>query len=71
MRSVADDLSEEQLLAFQQLTPSERVEMACRLSEEGIAIYIEVNGVDREEAIRRMRRSRSAGRRTSRCMEQE
>jgi len=71
MRSVADDLREEQLREMQKLTPEERIELALRLGEEGLRFFMATHGLTREEAIRQIRRQRRAGRAPSRCMDDE
>lgn len=62
MRSVADELREDQMRAIGALTPEERVELAARLGEEGILLFMETQDVDRAEAVRRIKAERSAGR---------
>jgi hypothetical protein len=71
MRSVADDVREEQLREWAAMSPAERMELAFRLGEEGIQFMMAGQRIDRDEAIRRMRRTRRAGRRPSRCHDDE
>jgi hypothetical protein len=71
MRSVADDLREEQLREMAAMTPAERVKLALRLGEEGLRLMMSTQGIDRDEAHRRIRQSRQAGRRPSRCHDDE
>ena len=65
MRSVADDLREEQRREMLALSVDERIALALELGEEGIALLMSAQGIDREEAIRRIRRTRHIGRRPS------
>ena len=71
MRSVADDLREEQIRETLAMTPDERVRMAMRLGDEGLNFFMSANGLTREEALARIKRMRSAGRVPSRCMGDE
>lgn len=52
----------EQLAA---MTPGERVALAVRLGDEGLASYMATHGVDRQTAIARIRATRRLGRRRS------
>jgi hypothetical protein len=66
MRSaVAHAVSEEQREQLAAMTPAERVALAVRLSEEGIASYMATHGLDRQTAIARIRGTRRVGRRSS------
>jgi hypothetical protein len=47
------------------MTPAERVALAVRLGEEGIASYMATHGLDRQTAIARIRATRHVGRRPS------
>lgn len=49
------------------LSPAERVALAARLGEEGIASYMLTHGVGRSVAIARIKVSHRFGRRPSRC----
>jgi hypothetical protein len=62
MRSVADDVGDDQIREIHALTPSERLKLASRLGEEGILFFMEINGVDRAEAVRQIKTERSTGR---------
>lgn len=66
MHSVADDLREEQIREVQKMTPDERVQLALRLGERALEIYMAANHVDRAAAVAALRRSGSAGRIPSR-----
>ena len=66
MRSaVAHAVSEEQREQLAAMTPAERVALAVRLGEEGIASYMATHGLDRQTAIARIRATRRVGRRSS------
>lgn len=71
MRSVADDLREEQLREMLELTPDQRVQLAMRLGEEALQFFMVTNHLTRDEAVRRIRKQRRAGRNPSRCMSEE
>jgi hypothetical protein len=53
------------------MTPDERVVLAVRLGEEGLASYVETHGVDRRTAVARIKATRRLGRRPSVCAEAE
>lgn len=66
MRSrVAEEVREAQRREMLALPVEERIELARRLSEEGIALLMASQGIDRDEAIRRIHESHSRGRRRS------
>jgi hypothetical protein len=72
MRSVADDVREKQAAEVRAMTPGQRVRLAMELGEQGLAIFMSAQNItSREEAIRRLKKIGRAGRRHSRCMEQE
>jgi hypothetical protein len=71
MRSVADDLREAQVRDLQQLTPEQRVQLALQLGEEGLEFFMATNRLTREEAVKKIRLQRRAGRNPSRCMDEE
>jgi hypothetical protein len=62
MRSVADDLRRESILALAALTPLERIALALRLGDEDVARYAAVQGTPEDEARAAFRRAREAGR---------
>jgi hypothetical protein len=68
MRSVADDLRDDLRQSLQDLSLDERMELAFRLGDEGVAAFQEANGLDREAAVRLLQRRRQAGRTPSRCL---
>jgi hypothetical protein len=47
------------------MTPDERVQLAARLREEGLAAYMSTHGVDRATAIAQIKATRRLGRRRS------
>ena len=47
------------------MTPDERVDLAFKLGEQGLAEYMVTRGVDRRTAISRIRATRRLGRRPS------
>ncbi|MBK5259801.1 MAG: hypothetical protein JJE51_09425 [Thermoanaerobaculia bacterium] len=71
MASVADDLSREQLERFAKMTVSERVALSERLGEEALAAFMSANHLDRESALKAIRRSRRIGRRPSACADEK
>lgn len=68
MRSVADELRNEFRDEMKRLSAEERLELALRLGEEGLELFRQANGLDRETAIRLLQRRRQAGRIPSKCM---
>jgi len=67
MRSVADDLREEQRREIQALTADERIALAFRLGERDLEFFMAANQVDRNTAIAHFRRAGAAGRIRSVC----
>jgi hypothetical protein len=63
--AVAHAVSQEQREQLAAMTPSDRVALAVRLGEAGIASYMATHGVDRHTAIARIRATRRLGRRPS------
>ena len=51
------------------MTPAERLKLAGELGERSLRIYMSANRVDRETALRAVRRSRRFGRKPSRCFD--
>ena len=68
MSSTAKRLRAESLERLRKMTPAERVAEALHLGEQSILFYAAAQGIDREEARRRLERSSQKGRRTSRVM---
>ena len=71
MASVADDLRQEQLDRFARMTPAERVALSEKLGQDGLAAFMSANGLDRESALKAIRRSRRVGRRPSSSADEE
>ena len=71
MASVADDLRREQAERFARMTPAERVALGEKLGEEGLAAFMSANDLDREAALKAIRRSRRVGRRPSNSADEE
>ncbi|HZM97378.1 MAG TPA: hypothetical protein VFB92_28355 [Vicinamibacterales bacterium] len=51
------------------MTPDERIRLAERLGEEGLASYMDTHHVDRQTAVARIKATRRLGRRPSACAE--
>jgi hypothetical protein len=67
MRSkVAREVADARAARIAAMTPAERVALALRLCDEGIAAYMAAHGVDRRTAVARIKATRQAGRRYSR-----
>ncbi|HUJ13877.1 MAG TPA: hypothetical protein VL284_08835 [Thermoanaerobaculia bacterium] len=70
MRSkVAEELRREQTEDIRAMSIEERIALALELGERDLQLYIALNEVDRETAVRAIRREHRNGRRYSRCME--
>lgn len=67
MRSVADDLRDQDLRQVQTLTADERVALAFRLGERDLELFMATNQVDRKTAMASLRRAGAAGRIRSVC----
>ena len=66
MRSqAAADARQRQFERYAAMTPDERVALALRLGEEGLAAYMATHGVDRRTAVARIRVTHRVGRRPS------
>lgn len=71
MRSkLAEQLKKEQRERIARMTPAERLALTERLGEEGLAEYMSANRLDRVAALLAIKRSRRAGRRPSRCLDE-
>jgi len=53
----------------QHMTPTERIELVDRITEEWITNFMAAQGVDRRAAKTFLRRMRRAGRQPSACMD--
>jgi hypothetical protein len=65
MRSVADDLRRDGRAALQQLSSSERVELALRIGDDDAAMLSMAAGISIPEARRRLAAQRTCGRQRS------
>jgi hypothetical protein len=66
MRSrVAEEVREQQRREMLALSVEERVELARRLGEEGTAMLMAAEDIDRDEAVARIQRMHARGRRPS------
>ena len=66
MRSrTADAVASIRAARLARTTPEERVALALRLAEQGIAAFMSVHGVDRRTALARIKATRRVGRRRS------
>jgi hypothetical protein len=66
MRSkMAADVRQRQFERYAAMTPDERVALALRLGEEGLAAYMATHRLDRRTAIARIRATHRLGRRRS------
>ena len=61
----ATDLRQRQFERYAAMTADERVALALRLCEDGLAAYIATHAVDRRTAVARIRATRRLGRRPS------
>jgi hypothetical protein len=68
---VADELRQENAAAIAAMTPQERLDLAFELGRRGIEMYMTAHHVDRETAARELKRASCAGRRYSRCMDDD
>lgn len=65
MKSVADELRLETRRGVDRMSPGERLELALSLGEDDLQLFCSAQGLDREEALRRLRIQRARGRRPS------
>jgi len=66
---VAEELQEMDAAAIAAMTPAERLELAYELGRRGVEMYMTAHHVDYETAARELKRAGRAGRRYSRCMD--
>ena len=62
---VASEVSRRRLQRLAALTPAERIQLAERLGEEGVASFVITQSVDRRTAIARIKATHRLGRRHS------
>jgi len=65
----ADAIARRRRDRHQAMTPDERIRLAERLGEEGLASYMDAHRVDRRTAVARIKATRRLGRRPSACAE--
>jgi len=68
---VAEECRQVNAAAIAAMTPVQRLELAFELGRRGIEMYMSANHVDRETAARELKRASRAGRRYSRCMDDD
>jgi hypothetical protein len=68
--SVADTLRAELAAKLKLLSPEERVALALELGRRDVALYAATHALSPDEARRRFRAQRRAGRVPSRCTEE-
>jgi hypothetical protein len=71
MSSVNEDLRRDRRERIAKMTPAERIALAEKLGEEGLAAFMSANNMDREAALKAIRRSRRVGRRPSVSADEE
>lgn len=67
---VAGDVSRRRSSRLAAMTPAERVQLAEKLGEEGVASFMITQRVDRRTAIARIKATRRVGRRPSPCADE-
>ena len=68
---VADALQREDAAVGAAMTPTARLELAFELGRRGIEMYMSAHRLDRATGAREMKRASRAGRRYSRCMDDD
>jgi hypothetical protein len=68
MASVADGLRQADREAVARLSGEERIALALMLGDADVEALQQARGIDRETAVRVIRRQRQAGRQPSACM---
>jgi hypothetical protein len=63
--------SNEDAEAVMAMTPDQRIALAFELGRRGVELYMSAHHVDRETASRELKRAGRAGRRYSRCMDED
>lgn len=69
--ALAETLLREDAIVTARMSPAERLELAFELGRRGIEMYMSAHHVDRITASRELKRAGRAGRRYSRCMEDD
>ena len=65
MRSVADDLRASTRARVLTMPVPERIQLALALGDEDLALFVRSSGLDRADALQRLRARRAQGRRPS------
>jgi hypothetical protein len=68
---VAEDLARENAAAVAAMSPVERLQLAFELGRRAVGTYMGAHQVDYATAARTLKRAGQAGRRYSRCMDDE
>ncbi len=68
MKSVLDQLRDEDREALLALTPTQRVTLALTLGERDLEAFRRARGLSRDEAARILERQKQHGRRASACL---
>jgi hypothetical protein len=65
--TVAGELARNRRIRLAAMSPAERIRLAERLGNEGVASFMITQGIDRRTAIARIKATRRFGRRHSPC----
>jgi hypothetical protein len=68
---IAEQLQREQVDATLAMTPQERVDLAFKLGRQAVEMYMLASKVDHDTASRALKKAGQAGRRYSRCMDED
>lgn len=68
---LAEQLEREQAEATLAMTPQERLDLAFKLGREAVEMYMLAHKVDYDTASRALKKAGQAGRRYSRCMDED
>jgi hypothetical protein len=68
---VLETLRREDAARIAAMTPAQRLELAFELGRRGVDMYMTAHRVDRATAARELKRASQAGRRYSRCMDDD
>jgi hypothetical protein len=71
VRSIANSLREEDQRVVAAMSPAQRVQLALRLGDESLRIYMAYNRVDRQTALGHFRQRAQNGRRPSGCLQSD
>ena len=69
MKSVADELREEQQARIRALPIEERIRLAIQSGERGLIAFQRAHGLDRRSALLELQRIRQKGRQPSGCID--